>query len=272
MRIFGTGHLLFAIALAGLGVLSLFSGDFALVWQPVPDWVPWREGLAHISGVLLLAGGIGMLIPSFASRSALAMTIYLFSWIILLQFPRVAQAPGNVGMWLGLSENTISMCGGWILFCSLAGPRAKSTMKFFASDRAIRLARLLIGAACLGLGLSHFVFASGTASMVPAWLPYRIGFAYLTGAGHFAAGLGLLFSVFPRLAATMEAAMITLFVLLVHIPAAVADPKSRLNWTMVFVATLFAGAMWNAARSLQSAPWGLTRKLPQAATLQSMST
>jgi hypothetical protein len=65
--------------------------------------------------------------------------------------------------------------------------------------------------------------------------------------------------------------MITLFVLLVHIPAAVADPKSRLNWTMVFVATLFAGAMWNAARSLQSAPWGWTRKSPQAATLQSMS-
>jgi uncharacterized membrane protein len=271
MRVVGIGHLLFAVGLIGLGVLSLFSGDFAYTWQPVPNWVPWRETLAHLSGLLLIAGGIGMLITRTAAPSALVMAVFLFSWAILLQVPLVAHHPGVEGTWLGLSENGLSLCGGWILFASLAGPRDKRRMKFLTSENSPRVARLLIGAACLGLGFSHFVYSSITASMVPAWLPYRLGFAYLTGAGHIAAGLALLFSVLPRLAATTEAAMITVFVLLLHIPAAIADPKSRLNWTMVSVATLFAGAMWVAARSLHAAPWGFTRKLVQPATQQALS-
>jgi hypothetical protein len=61
MRVTGIGHLLFALGLAGLGVLSLFSGDFAYVWQPVPMGVPLREILAYLSGALLLAGGLGLL-------------------------------------------------------------------------------------------------------------------------------------------------------------------------------------------------------------------
>jgi uncharacterized membrane protein len=271
MRLFGIGHLLFAVGLIGLGLLSLFSGDFAYSWQPVPGWVPWRETLAHLSGTLLIAGGIGILIPRSAAPSALAMTIFLFSWALLLQVPLVVHNPGVEGTWLGLSENVISLCGGWTLFASLAGPPDKARMKLLVSANSLRVTQLLIGAACIALGLSHFIYSSITASMVPAWLPYRLGFAYLTGAGHIAAGLALLFSAFPRLAATMEAAMISVFVLLLHIPAAIAEPKSRLNWTMVFVATLFAGSMWNAAKSLEALPWGWARKSPQAATVQSMS-
>jgi uncharacterized membrane protein YphA (DoxX/SURF4 family) len=55
------------------------------------------------------------------------------------------------------------------------------------------------------LGLSLFVYADGTASMVPIWLPDRLGFAYLTGAGHVASGAGILLGIVPRLAAAMEA-------------------------------------------------------------------
>ncbi len=260
MRVIGPGHLLFAGGLAGLGVLSLISGDFALVWQPVPAWVPWRESLARASGMLLLAGGMGMLVKRTAGRSALVMASYMLSWVLVLQVPRVAADPGNVGMWLGLSESTVLTTGGWMLFASLAGSADRSRMKFIAGSRGARVARFLFGAACLVLGLSHFVYAAGTAGMVPAWLPERLGFAYLTGAGHFAAGLAILFAVLPRLAATMEAIMISLFVLLVHIPGVASAPGSRLQWTMLFVASALAGAVWSIARSLQDAPWGMARR------------
>jgi uncharacterized membrane protein len=259
MRVIGTGHLLFALGMAGLGVLSIFSGDFSYVWEPVPMWVPWREALAELSGILLLAGGIALLIKRTASPAAFILAVYLLGWVLVLQVPRVASAPGNLGMWLGLAECTLSMTGGWILFASLADPRARARMSFITSDRGIGVARLLFGIACLILGLSHFVYGAGTASMVPAWLPYRLGFAYLTGAGHFACGLGILCGVLPRLAATLEAAMIGLFVLLVHIPGAAAQPTSRMMWTMVFVATAMSGAVWVIAASLQDKAWGWTR-------------
>jgi uncharacterized membrane protein len=265
MRVIGLGHLLFAVGLAGLGVLSLFSGDFPYVWQPVPVWVPWREALAHASGLLLLSCSIGMLITRTASLASFIMAIYLLGWVLVLQAPRVAQDPTNIGMWLGVAESTVLMSGGWILFASLAGPEARLKMPFITSVNGVRTARLLVGIACLILGASHFVYADGTAGMVPAWLPDHLGFAYLTGAGHLAAGLGILFGVFPRLAATLEAAMISLFVLLLHIPGAASQPASRMQWTMVFVASALAGGMWVTAKSLQAAAWGWARK-PMEAT------
>lgn len=259
IRVVGPGHLLFAAGLAGLGVLSLGSGDFALNWQPVPAWVPWREILARASGLLLLACGIGMLLKRTAIRCALVMAAYMLSWVVVLQCPRAAAAPGDLGVWLGVSESVVLMTGGWMVFASLAGPREKSRLRFVTGDRGARLARLLFGLACLVLGLSHFVYAETTAGMVPAWLPSRFFFAYLTGAGHLAAGLGVLSGVLPRLAATMEAGMISLFVLLVHIPGVVSAPGSRLQWTMLFVASALAGAVWAIARSLQDASWGWAR-------------
>ena len=242
MRMIGPGHFLFAIGLAGMGVLSILSGDFAYTWQPVPVWVPWRESLAHASGILLLVCGAGMLVKRTAGLFALVMTIYLASWVFLLQAPRVVQAPRDVGMWLGLAESLVLTCGGWIVFASLAG----------RAGRGKPVARFLFGASCLVLGLSHFVYADATAGIVPAWLPDRIGFAYLTGAGHFAAGLSILFAIVPRLAATLEAIMISLFVLLIHIPGVATAPASRMQWTMMFVASALAGAAWTVAGSLRA--------------------
>lgn len=42
--------------------------------------------------------------------------------------------------------------------------------------------------------------------LVPTWLPLRVSWVYLTGAGHVAAGLAILIGVVPRLAAVLEAA------------------------------------------------------------------
>ncbi len=259
MRVTGVGHLLFALGLAGLGILSLFSGDFPYVWEPVPLWVPGREVLAHLSGVLLLSCGIGLLVKRTAGPAASILAIYLLGWVLVLQAPRAAHDPGNLGMWLGVAESTVLFSGGWILFARLADPQTRARIPFLTSKRAAPWARVLFGLACLPLGLSHFVYRDATAGMIPAWIPAHLGFAYFTGACHCAAGLAVLCGVFPRLAATLEAAMISLFVLLLHIPAAAAESMSRMMWTMVFVATALAGAAWANAASLQSTAWLWTR-------------
>jgi uncharacterized membrane protein len=253
MRIRALGHLLFAIGLAGLGVLSVGSGDFAYTWQPVPEWVSGRASLALVSGLLLIGLGLGMLLKRTARASTLVMTIYLTAWVLVLQSPRVAHAPTNVGSWLGFCENLILVCGGWTLFLCLARSRHTLRSKFLIDPL---VPRLLFGASCIVLGLSHFVYVDGTAAMVPAWLPDHVFFAYLTGAGHFAAGLAILLGVVPRLAATLEASMISIFVLLLHLPGVVSAPASRLQWTMLFVASALAGAAWVVAGSLRAFSWG----------------
>lgn len=254
MRVVGAGHVLLALGLAGLGALSLGSGDFAYSWQPVPEGIPFREALARASGVVLLAGAVGMGVARTAAASAFAITLYLLSWAVFLHGPPVVRGPRDVGAWLGLAENVVLFCGGWILFVRLRPRGGAAGEGLLSGRRALLTARVLVGLSCLVLGLSHFVYSEVTAGMIPKWLPSRLGLAYFTGTAHAAAGLGIVLSVLPRLAATLEAVMVSLFVLLLHLPGVIGEPKSRLQWTMLFVASALAGALWLTAGTFRGAP------------------
>ena len=245
--------MLFAIGMAGLGVLSLIYRDFALNWQPVPAWVTWRLPLALLSGAMLAAGGIGMLFRRTAQAGAALLTINVLVWLLLLEIPRVVASPKVEALWLGVGETLVLVCGGWISFVSLSRPVGQWSA-VPVSDTQLRVGRLLFGLALLPIGLSHFVYVADTAQMVPAWLPARQGLAYLTGAGHAAAGVGLLLSVVPALAATLEAVMMSSFVLLIHIPGVIHAPKDRLQWTMLSVAIALAGSAWTVAGSFSKRP------------------
>jgi hypothetical protein len=83
-----------------------------------------------------------------------------------------------------------------------------------------------------------------------AWLPYRIGWAYVTGAGQIACGLGVLFSIFPCVAARAEAGMISLFTLLVWGPAILDAPTTRTPWTAFFISWAIASAAWAVAQNI----------------------
>jgi uncharacterized membrane protein len=247
--VIGIGRMLFAAGFLGLGVLGIGSGDFPFSWQPVPEGVPFREILARLSGVLLLSGGAGLLVRRTAAPAAFALAVYLLTWVVLLQGARVAHAPADVGAWLGVAESLVLTCGGWQLFARLTAREPRPRLPVISGPGGVRTARLLWGASCLVLGLSHYVYTQGTAGMIPAWIPAHVFFAYLTGTAHLAAGAGVLLAILPRLAATLESVMITLFVLLLHLPGVAAAPSSRLQWTMVFVATALAGASWCTAAS-----------------------
>jgi len=146
MRVIGIGHLLFAVGLMGLGVLSLGSGDFPYSWQPVPAGIPWREGLARISGLVLLLGGIGMLVTRTAAPVALAVASYLLTWVLFLQGPRVIHAPADVGAWLGVAESLVLTCGGWLLFVALASREQRRMLPMLSGTGGVRAARFLWGA------------------------------------------------------------------------------------------------------------------------------
>jgi uncharacterized membrane protein len=239
----------FAIGMIGLSILALIYGDFAMVWQPVPEWVPGRVVLAYASGVLMLLGGVGLLVRTAAKWAARILFPYLVVWLAL-KLPALFAAPKMEAVWLGFGELAVLFAGGWVLFANLAELPEGSPLRALTSDRSIRIAQMFFAVWLIPIGLSHIVYVQATADLVPAWLPYRTGWAYLTGAGHIAAGLGVLFSIFPRVAAFAEAAMIGVFTILVWVPAIVAAPKTRLPWTAFFISWAIAAAAWVVAQSV----------------------
>jgi uncharacterized membrane protein len=249
LRYLGPGQLLFAIGLAGLGSLSLLHHDFALQWQPVPAGIPARAALALASGAVLVLGAAALMARRTARSAAMALALFLFSWVLLLQLPRLAMSPLNIAVWLGLCESLTLSVGAWVLYAWADHLAPAGAAGFATTAGAVGYARLLLGAAMVVFGLSHFAYASLTAAMIPAFIPAPLALAYLTGAAHVAAGTAVLLGIVPALALRLEAIMLSAFVVLVHVPAVAAHPYSREQWTALFFATALAGAVWTASAS-----------------------
>lgn len=234
LRRIGTGHLLFAVSFALIGLIGLGVRDFVLSQEPVPQGLPLRAALACVSALLLLLPGVGLLLARTARASALVLTGFVSLWVIALQIPRIVAHPLIEVYWLGAGEDMALVTGGWLLYCAVSG----------RDDGSVRTARVLFGLALVPIGLSHFVYLKLAADFIPAWMPFHVPLTLLTGAGHVAAGLAIASGVLPRLAAVMEANMESLITVVVWVSAIAAKPGDHQSWVNLLISTAEAAAAW----------------------------
>jgi uncharacterized membrane protein YphA (DoxX/SURF4 family) len=247
---------LLALTMIGLGTIGFIHADFALVWQRVPiEQLPGRQFLAYLCAAIELATGIGLLVARAVRLSACALALFLLLWVVLLKLPAVLAVPTMEATWLGLGEIAVIFAGGWILCATEGGRHRGSIPKFAAGATGIRYARLVFALSLPMIGLSHFFYSEQTAAFVPAWLPWKLGWAYLTGTGSLVACVALLLGVLPRLAATLEAAMLTVITLLVWGPGLFALPPDRTQWTGFFISLAIAAGAWVVADSYGDVSW-----------------
>jgi uncharacterized membrane protein len=239
LRNVGVGRLFFAVSFAAIGAISLVTRDFLLSQQPVPQGLPWREMWACISAAVLLLTGAGLLVPATAKRAALILTAFIALWVLVLQLPRALAHPLVEANWLGVGEDASMVGGGWLIYCAVAA----------RSDGSVRIARVLFGVALVPIGLSHFVYLQGAATLIPTWMPLRVPLTALGGAGHIAAGLAIVLGVVPRLAAIMETIMEGLFTLICWLSAVMVTPTHRQDWVNLCISTALTAAACAVAQS-----------------------
>ena len=244
-------RILFALGMMSVGVLTLVLGYQVLLFLPVPPaWIPWLKPIGYASGVIMVGTGAGLVFERSAPVATRILLPFLLVWT-LSRVPVVILDPGREISWFAVGEIAVLAAGAMVLFTTLARLSAGSTLQRVTREHGLRTARLLFALSLPTFGLSHFFeFAARTVSLVPAWLPYRTEWAYLTGAAQIAAGLGVLFSIYPRLAASMEATMLSVFTLLVWVPAVAANSRLPSNWGEFIFTFALAGASWVVAESI----------------------
>ena len=237
---------LIALGLGALGALSLGSADFAFQWQPVPPDAPARSALALAAGGLEVLAAVLLAPARTRALGAWLAAVVLLGWVAL-HVPSVVQRPTSVADWLGVAE-TAAMASAALMF-------AATWSGVSGAPAIVRGATWAFGLAAIVFGVSHFVYAGFTATMIPAWLPQRLALAYFTGAAHALAGLAILVGPLRVLAARLEAVMMAVFVALVHVPMVLAKPADRMAWTMLAVAVLLTGSstMVGAIRARRTA-------------------
>jgi uncharacterized membrane protein YphA (DoxX/SURF4 family) len=184
-------------------------------------------------------------------------TLFLLS-VVILEVPRTVLKPLDIGIRTILFE-PLALCGAAFVLAGIAGENGgEPGREKGAEDKLVTLGRWLFGISAVVFGVDHFLILGFIASLVPAWMPWHMFWAYLTGAGFVAAGICIASKWMGRLAGMWLGIMFMLWFFLLHMPRVLGIYKvggglhNPNEWSSALIALGMWGGSWICA-------WGLSQ-------------
>lgn len=252
------GRIFFAVSMVALGIRQLLTGEFVRLVPPLPAWLPWHPLWPYVTGAVLIGAGAAILLGRKAHMAALALGAMVLFAFLFLHLPLAATDPRVGFMWTN-PVKALAMLGGVILLAASLPPDAgRSSSLGWGSSKLLPLGILFLSGFLILGGVQHFVYAAFVARLVPAWIPGPYFWVYFTGVALVAGGVGMLVPRTARMAALMSGIMMFLWVVLLHIPRALADLGDIGETSGVFEALALSGAAFilSGRPSPQKAAWG----------------
>lgn len=251
------GRLFFAVSLVALGIRQLLTGEFVRLVPPLPAWIPWPSVWPYLVGVVLVVAGAAIGIGRRARWAALVLGALMLFAFLCLHLPLAATDPLVGFMWTNPCK-ALAMLGAVILVAGSLPPEADRSVALAGGFEKLRfLGPLFLGGFLILGGIQHFVYADFVARLVPAWIPGSHFWVYFTGVALIAGGVGMLVPKTARLAALMAGIMMLLWVVLLHIPRALADLGDIGETSGVFEALALSGAAFILAGRERNPRFGI---------------
>lgn len=236
----------FAAGIIAIAVQQLYCGDLRPVIIP-EGWPPMRQQSREIinwfASILLIASGVFILLEIKARPVALALGTFLLLLFVALQVPYTfTHYPAHVGSWINPFKTFALSGGAFIVATSFpAGDHESALTKILG--KLAPFGKCFMALMLILFGWSHFVYPDFCAALIPNWIPWHYFWMYLAGTALMLSGIAILINVQRRTAAALLGLMLFLWVLLLHLPRAIADPHSGHGneWTSVFEALAFSG-------------------------------
>lgn len=250
IRIASIGHAVFAAIMIALGAVGFLHPELISLWSPVSVGVPAQGLLVHLIALISMTAGVGLLVHSLAAIAARLLLVTLLLWLLVLRFPSFFLGPLFAACW-AVFPLLLMVASAWVLCVWFATDGERNHLGYIVGDRGLRISHILYGVCLIFFGIAHFVDVRDTVSLVPRWLPGQLFWAYFTGCAFIAAGLAAVIDFQARLAVTLSAIQLGLFLCLVWIPIVASGSKEPFQWSETILnATLCAGA-WVMADSYQ---------------------
>ncbi len=137
------------------------------------------------------------------------------------------------------------MCSAGILLVPIALWAAKTDLARARSlDKVVALSYLCFAAPLAVFGAEHLSGAQFIQQGVPSFVPWHLFWAYFVGFALVAASLSIATKIQVRWSGLMFGIMMFLFVAMMDIPGALANPKDRFGWTLLIREMAFGGGGW----------------------------
>lgn len=237
------GRVLYAIGLGSIGLMHFFYLNFP--WVVIPDfpaWLPLRLLWIFAMGMALTIAGVCILFNLQGRKIAAWAGVGLLILVVVAHIPN--QFTGQYALVLGAWTNTLkemALAGGaWIAALTLSSRENQLSPAF---ESALPAGRYMFGAMLAIFGLDHFLYPQFVASLIPAWIGAQMFWTYFAGAALIAGGIGIMIPRVARMASLLTGVMIFLWIPILHLPRAIADPYMNVGneWASVWEATAFSG-------------------------------
>jgi len=114
--------------------------------------------------------------------------------------------------------------------------------------------RVLFGIPWIIFGIQHYMYADFVSTLVPAFMPWRLFWAYFTGTAMFVAGLSFIIRWQTQLAAFLLGCLMVLYLLMVHPGMLSGEPQVGQHWTRFMQDIAIMGATFALAIGDWKAP------------------
>jgi uncharacterized membrane protein len=243
------GRLFFAVAMVLFGVQYFIYASSMKGPIPGPPWTPGLHSLAWLTGVALVVIGASIATGKMARLSALLLGVGLSLKVLFLHAPVLIAQLHNPGPWTSTFE-LLAILGGAFVLARIAAANESSPQPSSSIVSALaEVGRFLFAIALVVFAVQHFLYARFVATLVPAWIPGHLFWAYFTGAAFVAAALAIATKQRARLASAWLGIMFLLWVIVLHAPRVAATSRNGDEWTSMLVALAMSGAAFILAES-----------------------
>jgi hypothetical protein len=187
-----------------------------------------------------------------ARLTAILLGILFLIYTLFFELPMVVARPMDLGVRSVFFEGLALGSSALTLAATLsARGRPVQAWEGFL-DKFTESGPYLFGISSIVFGVDHFLILAFIASLVPAWMPWHMFWAYLTGAGFVAAGISIVLRKLDQWGAFWLGTMFLLWFLLLHAPRVLVafrshDPNAPAEWSSAFIALGMCGGSWIVA-------------------------
>jgi uncharacterized membrane protein YphA (DoxX/SURF4 family) len=235
------GRLFFAIAMFFFGAQFLIF--VSSMSGPLPG-PPWSRGvlfLDWLACVGFILAGVSIATGRMARLVAIVLGVVLLLYGLFRYVPALVEKVHDPGPWTVLFE-ILSMVGGaWVLAASFPADRRGSPPRDSVVSRLADVGRFLIAISLVVFAVQHFMYARFVATLIPAWIPARLFWAYFTGIAFVAAAISIATKRMLWMGATLLGTMFLLWVVLLHAPRVAGAVRNGNEVTSLFVAVAMCG-------------------------------
>jgi uncharacterized membrane protein len=156
-------------------------------------------------------------------------------------------------MFLELSRTVISTCTAGVVLLVIGVLAARNDVaEARGLDRIVALSNLCFAMPLAVFSMEHFFDATSIMQLVPAYMPWRLFWAYFVGVGLLAASLSIATKILVQASGLLFGIMMFSFVAMMDIPGALGSPHDRIAWVLLCRELSFgAGGLCLAAAAME---------------------